>query len=83
MSKLYLYMAPLLFYGLWQLVKPFVDPVTKAKVHFLYKVDAKVEFDKAFDPQVMVCAWTCHSANAFDPHPAGNGVGQLGAEFPH
>ena len=33
--KLHLYQAPLLFYGLWQLVKPFADPMTKAKVSAL------------------------------------------------
>ena len=50
LSKMYMYKAPLLFYSLWHLVKPFLEPAMKAKVHFLHAAE---QFDKAFDPQVM------------------------------
>ncbi len=38
LSKMYLYEAPLIFYGLWKLVQPFLDPVTKKKVRLLVAV---------------------------------------------
>lgn len=51
--RLYLYCAPFIFYGLWKLVCPFIDPVTKEKVVFLYEKEAKDEFAKAFTPEVL------------------------------
>lgn len=46
---MYLYNAPSLFYGLWAIVRPFVDPVTREKVVFVYK---REDFTKYFDPKV-------------------------------
>ncbi|KAG1681365.1 hypothetical protein FOA52_007413 [Chlamydomonas sp. UWO 241] len=36
LHRLYLYDAPLIFYGLWKMVSPFVDPETQKKIVFVY-----------------------------------------------
>lgn len=49
LGKLYLYEAPLLFYGLWKAAQPFIDPVTKTKITFVYHKDAAEVFSHDFD----------------------------------
>lgn len=53
LCKLYLYRAPYIFYGLWRVVRPFVDLVTQEKVQFVFK-DAVTEaiFAREFPPEV-------------------------------
>lgn len=41
LNKIYLVDAPLLFRGFWNLIKPFIDPVTKAKLVFVTGKDQK------------------------------------------
>mmetsp|Transcript_25556 Transcript_25556/g.55666 ORF Transcript_25556/g.55666 Transcript_25556/m.55666 type:complete len:272 (+) Transcript_25556:98-913(+) len=54
LHRLYLYCAPFLFYGLWKIVSPFVDPVTKTKVVFLYRENAPSVFEQEFDKDVLI-----------------------------
>lgn len=42
----------MLFWSLWKIVQPFVDPVTRQKVVFVYKKEAEQEFAQVFDPEV-------------------------------
>eukprot|EP00877_Chromochloris_zofingiensis_P001376 jgi/Chrzof1/11239/Cz05g29020.t1 len=53
LGVLYLYCAPVLFWSLWKIVQPFVDPVTRQKVVFVYKKEAEQEFAQVFDPEVI------------------------------
>ena len=38
---------------LWRAVKPFIDPVTAAKVRFVYRADAAAAFGELFDASVL------------------------------
>lgn len=42
----------MIFYALWSLVKPFIDPVTRTKVVFIEEKEATALFPKYFDPKV-------------------------------
>eukprot|EP00775_Hariotina_reticulata_P011183 gene11183-11333_t len=42
LSKLYMLNAPSVFWGVWKMVKPFIDPVTSQKVVFLSTSDLQV-----------------------------------------
>eukprot|EP00775_Hariotina_reticulata_P011182 gene11182-11332_t len=42
LSKLYMFNAPGIFWALWKVVKPFIDPVTREKVVFLSTSDLQV-----------------------------------------
>ncbi|GLC33863.1 hypothetical protein PLESTB_000812300 [Pleodorina starrii] len=53
LHTLWLYNAPYIFYGLYKMVYPFIDPVTREKVKFIYEKDAEAEFLAAFDPSVL------------------------------
>ncbi|GIL65657.1 hypothetical protein Vafri_19234 [Volvox africanus] len=53
LHTLWLYNAPVVFYGIYKMVYPFIDPVTREKVRFVYEKDAQAEFLSAFDPQVL------------------------------
>ena len=48
---LYMFEAPNLFWALWRVVGPFVDPVTKAKIKFVYEKDMQ-EMTSNFSPEV-------------------------------
>lgn len=54
LGKLWMYEAPTMFWGIWQLVSPFVDPVTKEKVVFVSNKTAIREFQDAIDLAVRV-----------------------------
>ena len=47
-----MYEAPTMFWGLWQLVSPFIDPATKEKVVFVSSKTAIQEFQDAIDLSV-------------------------------
>lgn len=47
-----MYDAPTMFWALWQLVSPFIDPVTREKVTFVSSKSAVQEFQQAIDPSV-------------------------------
>lgn len=47
-----MYDAPTMFWAVWQLVSPFIDPATKEKVTFVSSSSAVQEFQKAIDPSV-------------------------------
>ncbi len=49
-----MYEAPTMFWTLWQLVSPFIDPETKQKVVFVSSKSAISEFQKAIDPSVSL-----------------------------
>lgn len=49
-----MYEAPTMFWGLWQLVSPFIDPETKDKVVFVSSKTAIKEFQEAIDPSVSI-----------------------------
>ncbi|GIL91980.1 hypothetical protein Vretimale_18506 [Volvox reticuliferus] len=53
LHTLWLYNAPVVFYGIYRLVYPFIDPVTREKVRFVYEKDAEAEFLAAFDREVL------------------------------
>lgn len=55
LGKLWMYEAPTMFWTLWHLVSPFIDPETKQKVVFVSSKSAIAEFQKAIDPSVSVC----------------------------
>lgn len=57
LAKLWMYEAPTMFWGLWQLVSPFIDPETKSKVVFVSSKSAIKEFQEAIDLSVsIVCS---------------------------
>lgn len=49
-----MYEAPTMFWGLWQLVSPFIDPETKSKVVFVSSKSAIKEFQEAIDLSVSI-----------------------------
>jgi CRAL/TRIO domain len=51
MHRIYVVNAPVLFWGLWNIVKPFVDPNTKAKLQFVSSMEHAVEKDQAMPYQ--------------------------------
>lgn len=51
MHRIYVVNAPVLFWGLWNIVKPFVDPNTKAKLQFVSSMEHAVEKDHAMPYQ--------------------------------
>lgn len=53
LGQLYLYCAPAVFKGLWNCVYPFIDPVTREKVKFVYKEDGEAELDKMFAKEIL------------------------------
>jgi hypothetical protein len=53
LHKLYLYGAPTVFYALWAMVQPFIDPVTREKVQFIEKKEALEQFTKDIDADVL------------------------------
>ncbi|KAL0037273.1 hypothetical protein WJX79_009391 [Trebouxia sp. C0005] len=53
LGKLWMYEAPTMFWTLWHLVSPFIDPETKQKVVFVNSKSAISEFQKAIDPSVL------------------------------
>ncbi|GIL70781.1 hypothetical protein Vretimale_3839 [Volvox reticuliferus] len=53
LGRLFLYEAPMAFYALWRAVSPFVDPVTKTKINFVFAKNAHEEFEKVFDLQLL------------------------------
>jgi len=57
LGKLWMYEAPTMFWTLWHLVSPLIDPETKQKVVFVSSKSAISEFQKAIDPSVsgFVC----------------------------
>lgn len=50
--KMYMFCPPMIFYGLWKMVSPFIDPVTREKVVFVLEKDAAGAFTKDIDAQV-------------------------------
>jgi len=52
-----------MFWTLWHLVSPFIDPETKQKVVFVSSKSAISEFQKAIDPSVSLCVCFAHSAH--------------------
>lgn len=54
LDKLYMVNASSIFWGLWKVVSPFIDPVTRAKIVFLESTDAMVQ---DLGPEVGVLAW--------------------------
>jgi hypothetical protein len=62
---LILYNAPAVFWGLWSVVKGFVDPVTRKKIVFVGKAERQAVFGELFEPQVgtsrsAVLFMNCH-----------------------
>ncbi|KXZ55394.1 hypothetical protein GPECTOR_3g52 [Gonium pectorale] len=53
LHKLWLFDSPVIFYGLYKMVCPFIDPVTREKVQFVYDKDAVADFSAAFDLDVL------------------------------
>ncbi|DBA95493.1 hypothetical protein WJX82_004560 [Trebouxia sp. C0006] len=53
LGKLWMYEAPTMFWTLWHLVSPLIDPETKQKVVFVSSKSAISEFQKAIDPSVL------------------------------
>ena len=49
-----MYDAPTMFWAVWQLVSPFIDPATKEKVTFVSSKSAIQEFQDAIDPSVSL-----------------------------
>ena len=49
-----MYDAPTMFWAVWQLVTPFIDPETKEKVSFVNSKSAIHEFQQAIDPSVSL-----------------------------
>ena len=49
-----MYDAPTMFWAIWQLVSPFIDPATKEKVTFVSSKSAIEEFQDAIDPSVSL-----------------------------
>ena len=58
-----MYEAPTMFWTLWHLVSPFIDPETKQKVVFVSSKSAISEFQKAIDPLVSLFVCFDHSAH--------------------
>ena len=52
LGTLILYNAPTVFWGLWAVVKGFVDPVTRKKIVFASKSEGKAVFEELFESQV-------------------------------
>ncbi|KAG2453571.1 hypothetical protein HYH02_001790 [Chlamydomonas schloesseri] len=53
LGRLFLYEAPVAFYAIWRAVSPFVDPVTKTKINFVYAKNAHDDFEKVFDLHLL------------------------------
>lgn len=53
LGKLWMYDAPTMFWAVWQIVSPFIDPATKEKVTFVSSSSAVQEFQEAIDPSVL------------------------------
>ncbi|KAG2439240.1 hypothetical protein HXX76_004601 [Chlamydomonas incerta] len=53
LGRLFLYEAPVAFYAIWRAVSPFVDPVTKTKINFVYSKHAHDDFEKVFDLHLL------------------------------
>lgn len=59
LGKLWMYDAPIMFWAVWQLVSPFIDPDTKEKVTFVSSKSAVQEFQQAID--ASVCSYNLYS----------------------
>ena len=67
MSKVYMTNAPLIFRTFWSIVKPFLDPVTKAKVVFCSNKKGIQDLKDNFDEKkVEKCALGVSDLKAFD-----------------
>ncbi|KXZ55372.1 hypothetical protein GPECTOR_3g50 [Gonium pectorale] len=53
LHKVWLLDAPTIFYKLWKILLPFIDPVTREKISFVYDKDAVADFSAAFDLDVL------------------------------
>ncbi|GAX82370.1 hypothetical protein CEUSTIGMA_g9799.t1 [Chlamydomonas eustigma] len=50
---MYLYDAPMIFYALWKVVSPFVDPVTRKKVVFVYPKDVETVLHASIPKEIL------------------------------
>ncbi|KAF5828957.1 CRAL-TRIO domain-containing protein [Dunaliella salina] len=51
--RMYLYCAPMLFYGLWKVVAPLIDPKSKEKVDFVDKSNVAKRMTLHFSPESL------------------------------
>uniref|UniRef100_A0A7S3VII6 CRAL-TRIO domain-containing protein n=1 Tax=Dunaliella tertiolecta TaxID=3047 RepID=A0A7S3VII6_DUNTE len=51
--RLYLYCAPMLFYGLWKVIAPLIDPKSKEKVQFVDKSNVVKLMTSHFSPESL------------------------------
>uniref|UniRef100_A0A7S0VQ13 CRAL-TRIO domain-containing protein n=1 Tax=Polytomella parva TaxID=51329 RepID=A0A7S0VQ13_9CHLO len=52
LDRLYIYGAPFIFHGMWRLIQPFVDPITRAKIRFVGVKELQV-MTKDFPPKAL------------------------------
>lgn len=70
--------TPLIFRGAWALIKPIIDPVTAAKVHFLPTWPAQAEFAALTDTHGLPASLLpeAYSGTNRGPHPFPNLPGE-------
>eukprot|EP00798_Chlamydomonas_sp_ICE-L_P018799 gene18799-25344_t len=49
LGVMYICHAPFIFWGMWKLVSPFIDPVTKQKIRFVEKATAAQDLSPLYD----------------------------------
>jgi CRAL/TRIO domain len=54
LAQLWFLNAPSLFWGLWKMVSPFIDPGTRAKIEFVKGEAALADLQKVISPEVGV-----------------------------
>jgi hypothetical protein len=69
MARVYFTNAPLIFRTFWNMVRPFLDPVTKSKIVFCTSKSGKQELKSNFDERkVEKCALGTADLRRFDEH---------------
>lgn len=89
MDTLWFYDAPTMFWSVWKLVTPFIDPVTRAKVKFVFTSDgsyaditqrfSKQDLPKKYGGEADLIPIHEHGLSP----PASRGKGHLDAEHHH
>lgn len=67
LSQLWFLNAPFIFWGLWRLVSPFIEPATRDKIVFLSGAERAARLQAAIPPQVPCSRQRRHTSKHWPP----------------